>query len=78
MHNELREQRVIRVVSEAPDSVKKTLTQAFSGAASPRAAIRAMCLTCVGYDREAIRDCTGYSCPLWHYRPFQAAEQPAA
>jgi hypothetical protein len=74
MHNELREQRVIRVISEAPESVKKALTQAFSGSASPRAAIKAMCLCCVGYDRASITNCTGYSCPLWHYRPFQTKD----
>jgi hypothetical protein len=74
----LRAQRVIRMVSDAPESAKKTLTGAFSGSASPRQAIKAMCLTCVGYDRVAIKDCSGYSCPLWKYRPFQAGEAEAA
>lgn len=71
MQHEIREIRVAKVISEAPESAQKTLTEAFSGAASPRKAIKAMCLTCVGYDRDAIRNCTGYSCPLWEYRPFQ-------
>ena len=66
-----RNQRVERVISEAPESVQKTLTQAFLGSASPRAAIKAMCLCCMGYERDQIRACTGYSCPLWAYRPFQ-------
>ncbi len=70
MQHELRDMRVDKVVSEAPESVKNTLARAFSGAASPRAAIKAMCLTCMGYDREGIKNCTGYSCPLWKYRPF--------
>ena len=69
--NELREKRVQVAIQEAPESVKNTLREAFSGSASPRGAIKAMCLTCVGYDRKAVRDCTGYSCPLWAYRPFQ-------
>jgi hypothetical protein len=68
---ELRKQRYERAISEAPESVKNTLREAFSGSASPRKAIKAMCLSCVGYDRKAIRDCTGYSCPLWAYRPYQ-------
>lgn len=67
----VREKRVEAVLSEAPESVKNTLREAFSGSASPRRAIRAMCLSCVGYDRASVRDCTGYSCPLWKYRPFQ-------
>jgi hypothetical protein len=66
-----RDIRVARVISEAPESAKGSLTRAFSGEASPRTAIKAMCLTCVGYDRNSIKNCTGYACPLWQYRPFQ-------
>ena len=69
--SEQRESRVARVIAEAPESVKNTLREAFSGAASPRKAIKAMCLACVGYERDSVRNCTGYSCPLWKYRPFQ-------
>jgi hypothetical protein len=69
-----REARVEAVIKDAPESVKGTLTQAFSGSASPRKAIKAQCLVCVGYDRESIKNCTGYSCPLWKYRPFQPDE----
>ena len=69
--SEARNKRVEAVLQEAPESAKNTLREAFSGSASPRKAIKAQCLVCVGYDRTAIRDCTGYSCPLWAYRPFQ-------
>jgi hypothetical protein len=65
------EARVRRVIEQAPESAKNALTRAFSGSASPRAAIKAQCLVCVGYDRASIKNCTGYSCPLWKYRPFQ-------
>lgn len=68
--------RIKIVVQSAPESVKKTLAEAFSGTASPRRAIRAMCLSCTGYDRFAIKECSGFSCPLWAYRPFQAAGEP--
>ena len=73
-HNKARAEQVERLVSDAPESVKNTLTEAFSGSASPRKAIKAQCLVCVGYSREDIRNCTGYSCPLWAYRPFQAKD----
>jgi hypothetical protein len=66
-----RDERVEKMVSEAPESAKGSLTRAFSGSASPRAAIKAQCLVCVGYDRESIKNCSGHSCPLWKYRPFQ-------
>jgi len=71
MHNEVREKQVIRVVSQAPKSAQGSLIRAFSGAASPRKAIKAMCLCCMGFERKAVANCTGYSCPLWTYRPFQ-------
>jgi hypothetical protein len=70
---ELRAKRVSTVLKQAPESVKGTLREAFSGSASPRKAIKAMCLACMGYDRLAVRECTGYSCPLWAYRPFKEA-----
>ncbi len=66
-----RPERVEKMIAEAPESAKNTLRQAFLGSASPRAAIKAQCLTCMGYERDAIRDCSGFSCPLWAYRPFQ-------
>ena len=69
-----REEKITTVLSEAPESVKKTLGEAFAGSASPRRAIKAMCLTCTGFDRDSIRNCTGYGCPLWKYRPFQGEE----
>jgi hypothetical protein len=87
-----REQRVAQMIAEAPvvhsvnhdrlpnswgASVRNTLREAFSGSASPRAAIKAQCLVCVGYDRESIKNCTGWSCPLWTYRPFQASKEGA-
>lgn len=71
MQAERREYATDAVVAAAPSSAQNTLTRAFSGDASPRQAIKAMCLTCVGYERSAITNCTGWSCPLWAYRPFQ-------
>lgn len=69
-----REQRIAAVISQTPESAKGCLQEAFSGAASPRKAIKAFCLVCVGYDRAAIRKCASLACPLWKYRPFQGTE----
>jgi hypothetical protein len=33
-----------------------------------------MCLECVGFDRNAITECTAPACPLWNFRPFQPGE----
>lgn len=67
---ETREARIVEIVTNAPQSAQNTLRRAFSGAASPRMAIKAQCLACTGYDRNAVQNCTGWSCPLWAYRPF--------
>lgn len=71
MSHETREKRVSAILEQAPESVKNCLKLAYSGAGGKTNAIKAMCLACCGYDRAAIRDCSGYSCPLWQYRPFQ-------
>lgn len=71
MSQEARNKRVEAVLTEAPESVKNCLKLAFSGSGGKTNAIKAQCLTCMGYDRAAIKACTGYSCPLWAYRPFQ-------
>ena len=47
--------------------------RAYDGVASPRAAIRAFCLSCTGDSRNAVRDCTSYACPLREYRPYQTS-----
>jgi hypothetical protein len=71
MQHEIRQIRIEKVLSEAPETARGALAQAFSGSASPRKAIKAMCLACVGFKRAEITNCTGFSCPLWKYRPFQ-------
>ena len=68
---QVREVRTGRALANAPESAKNTLARAFSGSASPRQAIKAMCLVCVGYDRQEVKNCSSYACPLWAYRPFQ-------
>lgn len=58
-------------VAESGPLYRTIMLKAYKGDASPRSAIKAQCLICVGYDRDAITHCTGYSCPLWAYRPYQ-------
>jgi len=65
-------------LKEAPISCQNTLRRAFSGVSSPRSAIKAMCLACTGYERAEIASCTGFSCPLWMYRPFQKGVEDEA
>lgn len=77
-HNEKRAARVAYVLQHAQPSAKNALYRAFSGSGSPRQAIKAMCLVCVGYDRQEVKNCSSYACPLWAYRPFQADQEETA
>ena len=54
-----------------PTSAKGILSRAWDGN-SQKTAIKAMCLECVGFDRQAIADCEAWACPLWEKRPFRA------
>lgn len=58
-------------VAEAPESIQGILTRCYNGKCSPRAAIKAFCLQCVGYNRQDVTNCTALGCPLHQYRPFQ-------
>ena len=64
-------------LATTPESAKGHFVAAWAGKCSPRRAIKAQCLECVGFDRQAITDCTGWACPLWAFRPFQPAGQSA-
>ena len=60
-----------RRLAASPKSSQRLLTSCWSGKASPRAAIKAFCQECVGFDRLAVAECTACACPLWMYRPYQ-------
>jgi len=60
-----------RRLSTTPELSKGVFVRCYSRAASPRQAIKAQCLECVGFSRDEITTCTAYACPLWEYRPFQ-------
>ena len=62
------------VIDETPAMYKGGMERAVMGEASPRQAIKAFCLRCVGYVRADVTGCTAYKCPLHAYRPFQAGD----
>lgn len=68
-----RDEVVTKRISEAGPLYKAIMVKAYAGEGSPRQAIKAQCLSCVGYDREAVTHCSGFSCPLWAFRPYQTA-----
>jgi hypothetical protein len=58
-------------LATTPESAKGHFVAAWAGKCSPRRAIKAQCLECVGFERKAITECTSYGCSLWMFRPFQ-------
>jgi hypothetical protein len=61
------------MLAEAPPRWRGILLRAYEGTGGRTNAITAMCLHCTGFDPDTVRDCTGYSCPLWAYRPYAAS-----
>jgi len=49
---------------------RRTYKLAMSGK-SRKAAIKAFCLECVGWEREEVRCCTSKNCPIFLYRHYQ-------
>jgi hypothetical protein len=64
-----------RYVADVPTSKRPLAEKAFAGACSPRAAIKAKCLGCVGYEIKEITYCTSATCELYAFRPFQPASE---
>jgi len=58
-------------LATAPVSWHGILKRSWSKNCSPRAAVKAFCGECQGFDRAGIADCACYACPLWNFRPFQ-------
>jgi len=63
-----------RIASGLP-AYRSPIEKSKENPSSLRCAINAKCYECVGMDqdpnfRESIRNCTGYSCPLYVVRPF--------
>ena len=65
-------------IAAAPVLSRSLVQRAFEVSASPRQAIKAMCLTCCHYDRKEVEHCTVQICPRWGYRPYtkKSAKQP--
>ena len=61
---------VERRLSQMPNHCRGTYLRAIGGR-SPRAAIKAFCMECLGWQRAEVARCTVPACPLWSYRPVR-------
>jgi hypothetical protein len=67
-----------RRLATIPTSARNLYVAAVTGAASPRGAIKAMCMSCMCDDRQAVTECTSTACALHRYRPFQRKQGATA
>jgi len=58
---------------DMPRIYKTNYLAAVSGKASPRNAIKAFCIECMGYARGEVTNCDTIDCPLNLYRPYRKA-----
>jgi hypothetical protein len=65
-------------LSKTPSLSVQIVERAFLGTASPRQAIKAKCLSCANWQRDEVEFCAVETCPVWRYRPYQAAGKGAA
>lgn len=66
-----RREAVASRAMQAPPKDRPGYILAAAGKASPRAAIKAFCMECVGWRRAQVTRCTASVCPLYAYRPFR-------
>ncbi|KKL82124.1 hypothetical protein LCGC14_1987830 [marine sediment metagenome] len=58
---------------DMPGIYRKNYLAAVSGKATPRNAIKAFCIECMGYVRSEVTNCDTIDCPLNLYRPYRKA-----
>lgn len=63
--------QMLKAISEDAPSKLGLFRIVYSGKSTPRQAIKAHCLECMGFEVLAIRECTSSQCGLWGKRPYQ-------
>ena len=71
-----RETQIAKRRAEMPRSLRACYDKAVSGR-SRKAAMRAFCLECCGYEIREVFLCTDLGCPLYPYRPRSRVSQGA-
>ncbi|KKL07231.1 hypothetical protein LCGC14_2588050, partial [marine sediment metagenome] len=60
---------IINKADSMPRIYRKNYLAAVEGRATPRNAIKAFCLECMGWQRNEVSGCSTIDCPLNLYRP---------
>ncbi len=64
---------ITKKADNMPAIYRKNYLAVVSGKASPRNAIKAFCIECMGYVRSEVSGCDTIDCPLNLYRPYRKA-----
>lgn len=65
--------RAEKHILSVPPKYRKLYRKVQDGKGSPRLCIKLMCLECIGYSANDVRDCQSTICPLHSKRPFKPA-----
>lgn len=58
-------------LKNAPNGSKRVMTRVYNKTANKGDVLKAVCLECVQYDKDEIKDCASSVCPIWHYRRYK-------
>lgn len=67
--------KTIDKAKQIPKKYRSNYISVVAGSASPRNAIKAFCLECMGYNGAEVKRCETINCPLNMYRPYQPKEE---
>lgn len=76
--NDTKRQAIIKRANDTPKSARLGYLRATCKLCSPKSAIKAFCMMCIGYERDEITHCSAYACPLYAFRPFQTRSRDKA
>ena len=68
-------EKMLEAIAEDAPARLGLFERVYRGTASPRQAMKAKCLECVGFDTKAIVECTAAECPLYDFRPYLAGAE---
>lgn len=62
---------VIEMYKKVPLSAQRLFLDVFVGKSTQKKRIKLKCLDCSAWQKEEIKDCPVYTCPLHEIRPYQ-------
>ena len=71
-----RERQIAERRAHMPKQYRSVYDRAMTGR-SRKAAMRAFCVACCGYEIREVFICSDLACPLWPYRPLSRISQGA-